>query len=349
MRRCAPRTTRFFALLATVAGEVCQEPGPLQSASAGRQALLQRESLLNARSRLVANKNSGETAQNETRHNHGGLEGLWSGKTSLAIMSNLYHRGNTSARSSRSRTISFISVHDRFFDRNLGASPIFMDRANLPHEWIILDNSDGGMSNRDISSIYAQSQSQAVNDLQVFVHPDVILPYGFYEDFMKKLDMIDHMDPNWGVLGTAGVPAWWVPASGDHTKVASSIYSMDWLFHSGTDSAQMQTLDEHLLVLRRQTGLWFDRSLPGFDLYGSDIALSSRNAGKKAYLLNVCVKHKTVDQNGLPYSNDDFVAKMHRPEYAQRAERTKQYLMSKWCSSGLLPCYGTAYDLLGCP
>lgn len=246
-------------------------------------------------------------------------------------------------------SFSFITVHDPFFNRNLGASPIFLERAALPHEWIILDNSDQGMKNRDISSIYAQAQLQAANNLQVFVHPDVFLPEGFYFEFMTKLDMIEQVDPNWGVLGTAGVPDSWVPASGKASKIASSIYSLDYLFKTGSDSASMQTLDEHLLVVRRHTGLSFDRSLPGFDLYGSDIALTSKNAGRKAYLLNIFIRHKSVDHNGLPQSNEDHVAKLSRPEYAQRAERSRQYLMSKWCSSGLLPCYGCSYDLLGCP
>lgn len=250
----------------------------------------------------------------------------------------------TSLENVNGEPITFITVQDPWFEKNLGSSPIWLQREQKIHEWIVLNNSE----NKGITLLYAEAQTRAANDLIVFLHPDVFLPETFYDQFMSKLALIEKLDPNWGVLGTAGVFRWWHPPMDWGEKTLTSIHTLDLVYQTGVDSAPVQTLDESFLVVRKKSLLTFDTALPGFDLYGSDMCLTARQAGRDSYLLNVLVKHKTLDPAGLPFTMAVFNAKIQEPAYLERLEVTRGYLLNKWCSSDLLPVYGTAFDLV-CP
>lgn len=118
-------------------------------------------------------------------------------------------------------------------------------------------------------------------------------------------------------------------------------------FATGTDSAPVQSLDEHLLVLRAGSPK-FDANLPGFDLYGTDIVLSARQAGMKSYLLNTNVKHKTEGADGTAFNTREWWLKYNSDDFQKRANATKAYMQNKWCSSKFLPVYGTAFDVTEC-
>lgn len=243
--------------------------------------------------------------------------------------------------SSHLRPISFISVKDPFFETNLGMTSLWQNRHDLPHQWLLLDNVQGV----GIAALYAQAQANAAHPLQVFVHPDVLLPEDWYSNFMLKLARIESFDSNWGVLGTAGVPLDWTPFHlWGKSKIASSISDFFNNFNSGSDNMSVQSLDEHLLVLRKGSPS-FDPNLPGFDLYGTDIVCSARKAGMKAYLLNTALRHKTVGTDGNPFNAAAWWAKFYDPSFISRASTSKVYLQSKWNQSGFLPVYGTAFDV----
>jgi len=255
-----------------------------------------------------------------------------------------------------SRNITFITIKDAFFDHNLARSSLWKNRDSLPHEWLLLRNDD----NSGIASLYAEAQGKAKNDLLVFLHSDVMLPEGWYTDFMSKLAILETKDPNWGVLGTAGVPVGWIylidPAipfairgeRNAESKIASSIIDCMSERTGGVDSLPVQSLDEHLLVLRRASPPLIDAKLPGFDLYGLDIVLSARKLGMKAYLLNTRIEHKVTDVDGKKYKAEEFMKKVNDAAFQQRAKATQLYVQKKWCDSGFLPVFGTTFDILPC-
>jgi len=254
------------------------------------------------------------------------------------LLSSLSHTGRRSS-SVEGRAITFITVHDPFFATNLGNSSIWLTRRTLPHEWLLLDNSE----NSNISNLYYRAQSVAAHDLLVFLHPDVILPEEWYQNFMQKLDKIEAIDPDWGVLGTAGVPRDWNSNSSFPPRVASCITDCLTTYKTGVDSLPVQALDESLLVLRRNTSVNFDAHLPGFDLYGMDIVQTARYEGMVSYLLNLPIRHKTVDVDGTIYNMSAFREKVLSPEYMARLSYSSQYFRNKWCDSGFLPVYGTSF------
>ena len=53
-----------------------------------------------------------------------------------------------------------------------------------------------------------------------------------------------------------------------------------------------------LLVLRRSRGPGFDANMPGFNLYGTDIVLSSNKVGRSAYVLPAYAEQKLFAPDG---------------------------------------------------
>jgi len=231
------------------------------------------------------------------------------------------------------RTITFITVYDPYFETNLGQSALWLHRHELPHQWMLINNS----KKIPISKLYARAQAKVANDLQIFVHPDVFLPNNFYDMFVYKLKLIEDIDPNWGVLGTAGI------AGSIRGPLVSSITDpTTGTWRSGIDSKEITALDEQLLVLRRGSPQ-FDPDLPGFDLYGMDIVMQAKSLGQHSYLLNVQENHKLMAPDGNKYRANDFWDKIYSSEYEARVNKTAEYFEKKWCRSGNLPITGTTF------
>jgi hypothetical protein len=242
----------------------------------------------------------------------------------------------------RRTAVSFITIYDPSFVTNLGRSSLWRNRKSLPHEWILLDNK----KNQGISSLYAAASAAVQHDLQIFLHPDVFLPDGFLGNLFQKILILEKVDPNWGVIGSAGVPAWWTPWVGTlDDRIASSIRDFNGQYNTGRDSLRLQSLDESLLVLRRSAAVKFDANLPGFDFYGTDICLTASRNGRQSYLLNVRIDHKLRDATGKPVNWELWLSKIESDWYQLRVMQTEAYMKQKWCSTGLLPVYGTAFNL----
>jgi len=242
------------------------------------------------------------------------------------------------------RPITFITVmtaKDKgLFDVHLGKSQIWKDREKLPHQWLVYNNT----GNLNISFIYAQETQKARHNLIAYLHPDVLIPNTWYPEFIAKLAKIEAMDPKWGALGTAGVSSDWKPGKAGW-RVKSGITDTFLKYPSGKDNLLMQSFDEHFLMVRRDSPVKFDPNMPGFDLYGSDIALSARKEGLKCYLLNTHLMHKVYDEGGGKYSKKKFNDKIYSSTYKKRVDNTLNYLKQKWSTSGLLPTYGTVFDI----
>ena len=96
---------------------------------------------------------------------------------------------------------------------------------------------------------------------------------------------------------------------------------------------------------RRSAAVQFDANLPGFDFYGIDICLTARRNGRQSYLLNVRIDNKLRDATGKPVDWKLWFSKIDSDWYQLRAHATEAYMKQKWCPTGLLPVYGTAFNL----
>jgi len=109
----------------------------------------------------------------------------------------------------------------------------------------------------------------------VFAHHDVFLPPGWDSLLAARLA---ELPPDWALFGSFGMGLDGAPIG----PVWSSSLGMI-VGRVPMTPAPVQAFDELLIVLRRSSGLRFDEALPGWHMYGTDIAQTARAAGQGAY------------------------------------------------------------------
>jgi hypothetical protein len=158
---------------------------------------------------------------------------------------------------------------------------------------------------------YNRALQATTADIVVFAHHDVYLPAGWDRLLQRRLR---ELPADWAVFGAFGIgldgnaigPVW-----------SSSLGGIVGQIPSGP--VPVQSYDEMLLVLRRDSGLVFDESLPEWHMYGTDIAQIARAAGRGAY----CGALPTVHNDRFhPFVGDDFIECYH-------------FMRRKW--AGVLP------------
>jgi hypothetical protein len=214
----------------------------------------------------------------------------------------------------------------------LRSRPGFDDR----HQWLIVDN----RSNRSysaLSRLYDEAYEEADHDLLVFCHQDVFFPPDWEARLMSALARLERQDPEWGVVGSVGVPP---PLPDDREGPARRFRHPrgHWAAPSGYRYAgplphAVQALDEMWLGVRKRTGVRFDRGLPGFHCYGIDLSLTARAAGRRSYALDAFVWHKHRNGRGrLIRSAEDSTRMRDRatPAFAEAYAASYEYVGAKW-------------------
>lgn len=115
----------------------------------------------------------------------------------------------------------------------------------------------------------------------VCVHQDVLFPDGWWDRVEAQLDTWEGAPI--GVAGLLGRDA-----NGERRGHLLDAHGYTWL---GPLPAPVLTLDEHLLIVRKDEGLRFDPDTPGFHVYGSDLCLEARRRGLAAVVLDAPVVH----------------------------------------------------------
>lgn len=122
----------------------------------------------------------------------------------------------------------------------------------------------------------------------IFAHQDVYLPRGWLAGLITQINVLEQTCPDWGVLGLFGVTETgnWVG------RVWSSGLGRE-AGAGGFSPTPVVTMDELLLVLRRDSGLRFDERLPGFHLYGTDIVTEGRVRGIPSFVVDAPAVHNS--------------------------------------------------------
>lgn len=124
--------------------------------------------------------------------------------------------------------------------------------------------------------------------LVVFAHQDVWLPPGWETGLAAAIADLDRRDPAWAVLGVFGTTA----AGRRIGRVWSS--GIGRCVGDALDApAPVVSIDELVIVLRRDAGLRFDAALPHFHLYGTDIVQTALAAGRSTYAATLPVVHNS--------------------------------------------------------
>jgi SAM-dependent methyltransferase len=138
--------------------------------------------------------------------------------------------------------------------------------------------------------------AHARHAIVVCLHEDVYLPRGWPQRFLAQYR---RAEAAFGRIGVAGV--YGVFQEGTRTVAAGRVVDRDRLLApGGTCPARVETLDDLLLAVPRETPLRFDPTL-GFHLYGADLCLAARQGGLAVAAVDApCFHHSR--SAGLPES-----------------------------------------------
>jgi hypothetical protein len=159
----------------------------------------------------------------------------------------------------------------------------------------------------------------------VFAHQDVYFPDGWFQSLARSIDALSSADPGWGVLGVYGVAT-----SGEGAGFLYSTGLRSMVGRSLSMPVEVGSLDEVVMIIRRESGLRFDESLPGFHLYGTDICLEARRRGLRCYVVPGFCIHNSNGIAVLPVAFGQAVWYMRRKWKAQLPLRSPCILITWW-------------------
>lgn len=164
------------------------------------------------------------------------------------------------------------------------------------------------------SIAYSDAIAKSTKSICLFTHQDVYLPRGWLDTFLRHVNALSERDPNWAVVGVYGICA-----NGDHVGRLWDVTMGRELGEPGFSATPVQSLDEVVIAVRKAPGLDFDRDLPGFHLYGTDIVQAARSLDRTSFVIEAPIVH-----NNRPISS-------LKGDY----ERSYRYARRKW--RGRLP------------
>jgi Glycosyltransferase like family len=164
------------------------------------------------------------------------------------------------------------------------------------HEVILIKNCPNAAAGLNFGIEKAESE------WVVCVHQDVYLPKGWDRCLARQLRDAERRFGQVGVAGVYGVGEVESPRSPRSPLAAARIgWVVDRMrvLRDGPDlPARVATLDELLLVVRRDTTMRFDPGL-GFHLYGADICMQAHERGLAVVALEALCHHNSASV-GLP-------------------------------------------------
>jgi hypothetical protein len=161
---------------------------------------------------------------------------------------------------------------------------------------------------RNIGLAYNEGMAKTDAELLVCLHQDVFLPDGWENQAMASLRKLE--TSNWGVLGVAGI-----------TLVERQRVLVGHILDRGMEfgspenlPAQVDTLDELLLIIKNDRTLLFDEQIPATHFYGADICLQASSQQLGCFAISAYCHHNSTNSNA------------HTPEFRMALE----YMQKKW-------------------
>lgn len=149
-------------------------------------------------------------------------------------------------------------------------------------EFLYLDNSKG--HHWDAFQGIRRFLSLARGTYVILCHQDIRLLADDIETLRARLAALDALDPDWALAGNAGSMA-----DGSLAIRISDPHGEDQ--RRGTFPARVVSLDENFIIIRRDALVSVSAAGSGFHLYGTDMCLQARCAGRSAWVIDFHLRH----------------------------------------------------------
>jgi hypothetical protein len=154
---------------------------------------------------------------------------------------------------------------------------------------------------KNVPAAYNKAMKKATQDIVIFVHHDVSLPEGFFDQLTES---IKKLTGDWGCLGVAGCVG--ADRYGYLMNRRNVWGAKDKVPH------EVDTLDELILIVKRDSVV-FDENIPStHHMFGPDTCLQFRSEGKKNYAILAYCTHNCVEHGTYPkefYDSAEYIKK----------------------------------------
>ena len=160
-------------------------------------------------------------------------------------------------------------------------------------EFLVADNSQGNnFSAYEAIRIFLK---QALGRYVVILHQDAF-PDDTYNALVLKIENLEKLDPNWGVIGNAG------KKQSDFIKGYMSLTRHDGIHYTNFSPVKVDTIDENVMIIKGGSGITVSRDLTGYHFYGFDISSVAARLGYNVYVIDFLWRHLspgTIDNSFL--------------------------------------------------
>lgn len=172
-------------------------------------------------------------------------------------------------------------------------------------EVLAVDNSGGRQTGAysGLNAVLATARGRIV----ILCHQDVRLHDEGRAELEARLRELEARDAGWAVAGNAGATA-----IGRLAMRITDPHGADR--RVGDLPARVMSLDENLLIVKREARIGFSRDLDGFHLYGTDICLMAGLAGCSAWVIDFHLEHLSPGRKSADFHAGEraFTAKWDR-------------------------------------
>ena len=174
--------------------------------------------------------------------------------------------------------VSFVTCINNLTQyRNYVVGSLFMNTTKRNYEIIPIMNIGNPYSAAEALNIGIE---KARGNIVVLCHQDVLFYNNWVDLLFKRIGEVEEKNKRWGVIGTAGITV-----KDDTLGVVHNLKGRaQWRSSKGATVYPVQTLDEHCMVIKKNSGLRFDaRTFSGFHFYGADICLNALSKKMQNY------------------------------------------------------------------
>ncbi len=144
---------------------------------------------------------------------------------------------------------------------------------------------------------------EAEGERLIVLHQDVT-PLDDAAALHAALDALDARDPEWALAGNAGFRALMFP-------VYRITHPGDDNVRVGNPPQSVHSLDENLLILNLKDPVRPSAGLSGFHFYGTDLCLTAREAGRRAYVIDWLVRHDSLGSRNASWREGIAMIERH--------------------------------------